>query len=209
MQAQPIGTLSSWATFTNIAPTVGTSHFGFVLPLPDINRFNARFRAASAFRSVMLEGYSDTVIKGYTEYTRLLMTYSAFELLLKIVGKTQVTVRADLDAAGADSLLAELRELDEENAFYHFIYARVNSAHQAELSNYFANDPCNLAYLASAIRHIYAHGLLTPSANGGEPMVAAIISQKISNFLLCFMDNQFSKHVNCGMEELDRLCRRE
>lgn len=56
MQTQPIETLSSWRHFTNIAPTVGASHFGFVLPLPNLNRFNARFRAASAFRSLVLDG---------------------------------------------------------------------------------------------------------------------------------------------------------
>jgi len=99
-------------------------------------------------------------------------------------------------------VLDRLRAIDGDSKFYEFLYERVNATHKRELENYMANDPCNLAYLASAIRHIFAHGWLTPNAGGGEAGTAAALSRQLSDFLLEFMDAQFTKYVIRGLDEI-------
>ena len=198
----PPGSLSSCGDFCAYAGPAGAEFFGFVCALPDVNRFAARYRAASAFRGITLEGYSAATAAGYGEFTRLLLTYSAFEVFLHIAGKTQATIGPELDAAGAVDVLDRLRAIDCDGKFYEFLYERVNAPHKRELENYVANDPCNLAYLASAIRHIFAHGWLTPNAGGGEAATAAQLSRELSQFLLFFMDQQFTAFVTRGLDEI-------
>ena len=200
--APPPGTLTSWGEFCAYASAAGAEFFGFVRPLPDVNRFAARYRAASAFRGVVLDGYSDTTAAGYGELTRLLFTYSTFEVFLQICGKSQSTIGPELERAGAIGLLKTLRAIDTDSRFYEFLHERVNPAHKTELENYMANDPCNVAYLASAVRHIFAHGWLTPNAGGGEAAIAARICSELSGFLLYFMDQQFTTYVHRGLEEI-------
>ena len=86
-----------------------------------------------------------------------------------------------------------IRKVDVGDRFYGFIYGRVNPAHKLELDNYFNADPCNVAYLASSIRHIFAHGNLTPNAAQAEPAVVIEICNQLSNFLLGVMNAEFGK----------------
>ena len=193
---------SEWGTFCSHASNTGAEFFGFAKPLPEVNRFAARFRAANAFRGISLEGYSASTASGYASLCRVLFVYSAFEAFLDVIGSTQAAIGPDLQAHGAIELLNNLRASDTENRFYLFIQQRVNPIHQRELQNYFNDDPCNVAYLASAIRHIFAHGWLTPNAGGGEASSAASVCNAVCDFLLSFMDAQFSVRIVNGMDEL-------
>ena len=193
---------TEWSAFCSHAPNTGTEFFGFVTQLSEVNRFAARFRAASSFRGITLEGYSAATATGYAALCRILFVYSAFEAYLEIVGATSATIGPDLEAHGAISLIKSLRMSDIDNRFYKFIHSRVNRLHQQELQNYFNDDPCNVAYLASAIRHIFAHGWLTPNAGGGEASSASEVCNAVSDFLLSFMDSQFSSRILQVMGEL-------
>ena len=200
--ATSAGYPSGWHTFGEHALRTGAEFFGFKRDLSEVNRFAARFRAARSFRGIKLDGYSAGTELGYAALCRVLFVYSAFEAYLDVTGNTQVSIGPVLAEHGAKPLHDHIRAVDSDDRFYKFIYGRVNASHQRELDSYFNDDPCNVAYLASAIRHIFAHGWLTPSAGGGESTEAERICHALSEFLLEFMDNDFKAHVDAGMHAL-------
>lgn len=195
------GDITNWANFNALVFNVGPNFFGFVDDLPEINRFAARYRAANCFQGVSLKGFSNNTQAGYSALCRLLLVYSAFEAYLRVLGVKQNGLSQALADFGAEAILASIRKIDYEDRFYNFIFQRVNDSHKKELSSYFNSDSCNVAYLASAIRHIFAHGWLTPSANGNESLNAVEICNVLSEFLLKFMDHSFATAVK-GMEEI-------
>jgi hypothetical protein len=103
---------------------------------------------------------------------------------------------------GALKMLADIRRMDVGNRFYGFIYERVNAAHQRELESYFNADAVNVTYMASSIRHIFAHGSLSPNAAQVDPNVAIDMCNLISNFLMSIMDDEFANRIDRGMREI-------
>lgn len=199
---EKVGYPSGWENYQNLVMHTGASFFGFKENIGDVNRFAARFRAAKCLSGVRLVGYSSSVEAGYSSLCRVLFVYSAFETYLDITSNTRDSISTALTNAGADTLMKRIRSLDTNNRFYKFIYNRVNQSHKKELDNYFNEDPCNVAYLASAIRHIFAHGELSPSAGGSESSEAVKICESVSDFLLRFMDKDFACRIGTGYEQI-------
>jgi len=199
---QTDGYPTNWQHYDSYVIHVGADQFGFQGSNGDVNRFGARFRAAAKFEGVLLGGYAQSTIAGYSALCRVLFVWSAFESFMSICGLEQRTVGPLLDRHGALAVANDIRASDKGNAFYQFIQERVNAAHRTELQNYFNQDPCNVAYLASAIRHIFAHGSLTPNANQVEPATVVIVCNKLSDFLLRVMDREFGGRVATGLEDL-------
>jgi len=55
-------------------------------------------------------------------------------------------------------------------------------------------------YISAAIRHIFVHGHLAANANGAKPKKIAEGCMLVSDFLLDFMDAEFTK----SMEECEK-----
>jgi hypothetical protein len=199
---QPDGYPTNWRHFDRDVFFVGAAQFGFVANTGDVNRFAARFRAAACFRGVLLDGYSADTVDGYSSLCRVLFVWSAFESFMNICGLDQRAVGPILDARGAHAVVGDIRRADPDSLFYRFIYDRVNATHQRELDNYFNDDPCNVGYLASAIRHIFAHGSLTPNANQVEPAAVLLVCTALCNFLMAVMDREFGDRVAAGLDDL-------
>lgn len=193
---------TNWVHFDRDVLYVGAGQFGFVGNNGDVNRFAARFRAAACYRGVTLEGYSTATAAGYSALCRVLFTWSAFESFLHICGLDQRSAGPILDGYGATAVVGEIRRADVGHVFYSFIYDRVNATHQRELDNFFNDDPFNAGYLASAIRHIFAHGWLTPNANQVDPDVVTTVCNTLCDFLLNVMDREFGKRVADGLDDL-------
>jgi len=198
---QKDGYPTNWDDYDNVVVHVGAKHFSFS-DEGDVNRFAARFRAAASFRGIKLEGYSAPTEEGYSALCRVLFAWSAFESFLKITGLDMRTVGPLFDGYGAAKTITAIRSSDPNDRFYSFIHARVNATHQAELDNYLKNDPCNIGYLSSAIRHIFAHGWLTPNANQVEPAAVTTVCNVICEFLLMVMDKEFMKRAAAGLDEI-------
>jgi hypothetical protein len=168
----------------------------------DINRFGARYRVANAYKGVELRGYSGTTNQGYVELFRIMLVWSAFELFMDVVIATK---QADLTPIfvkhGLADIQAKIRAIDVNDLLFKFIYGRVKKQHKDELDNYFKDDPCNVAYLASAIRHVFAHGDLTPNSGGAEPEVVAEICRLISSSLMKMMNDEFAARVDAFMHD--------
>ena len=88
-----------------------------------------------------------------------------------------------------------------DDVFYRFIYERVNATHRRGLDSYLKDDPCSAGYLASAIRHLFAHGWFTPSANQVHPDIAAAVCSRLCDFLIRVMDEEFGSRVAAGMDD--------
>lgn len=199
---QPDGYPTNWTQYDRDVYYVGAGQFGFVANNGDVNRFGARFRAAACYRGVNLEGYSPATTGGYSALCRVLFTWSAFESFMHICGLDQRTAGPILDARGATAIIAEVRRADAGSVFYRFIYDRVNAAHQRELDNFFNDDPFNAGYLASAIRHLFAHGWLTPNANQVAPDTVVTVCNTLCDFLIDVMDQEFGSRVAEGLADL-------
>lgn len=196
------GELTNWKAFDDHALVPGPEFFGFKAGVGDVNRFAARYRAARCFRGIEIDGYSDGVRAGYAALCRVLFVYSALEAYIKIMGIEQRDLAGPFQQYGAADVLTKLRAADPDDRFYKFIYERVNEPHKKELDRYFNDDPFNIAYLASAIRHIFAHGWLTPSAGGGEATQAVQVCDLLSEFILGFLDSSFSQIVDAGLKAM-------
>lgn len=193
---------ANWGHYRSYVPLVGPTAFGFEDDIGNVNRFGARFRAANCFRGINLDGYSHSTAQGYSALCRVLFVWSAFESFMRIVGVRQEDTGALLHRYGGTDVLSRIRELDAEGNFYQFIYERVNARHQRELETYRSSDLCNIAYLASAIRHIFSHGHLTPNANSVEPAICIEICHTLSDYLLYTMDREFGSRVAGFLEEI-------
>lgn len=192
---------SGWERFNNHAQGGGVAAFGFSGSTGDVNRFGARFRVAKSFRSVTLDGFADSTTRGYTALVRATLVYSAFEAFLDISGGTQAQTGKQLEAFGATTLASKIRKMDVDGRFYQFVQERCNGAHKRELESYFHEDPFNVTYLLSAVRHGFAHGWLTPNVNKIEPRVVIAICDALSGFILRYMDATFWAHIESAYED--------
>ncbi|EHH1187385.1 hypothetical protein OTE47_004468 [Vibrio vulnificus] len=189
-----------WGNYDGFVNHHGYSRFNFEGTEGDVNRFGARFRLASSFKGLELEGYKEQTQNGYGALCRIFLCWSAYEVFLEIMGLKTSNTATMLSKYQPLKIANVIKSLDVNNKFYNFIYERVNKKHKAELDLYFNSDPCNPQYLASAIRHIFAHGPLTPNANEVEPKVVVEICDSLSEFLLTVMDSEFSSVIEMELE---------
>jgi hypothetical protein len=67
-----------------------------------------------------------------------------------------------------------------------------------------------VAAVSAAIRHVFAHGVLTANANDMNPRAAHEIGTAVANFLFNLMDDEFTKTVEAYcLKKGIALCRVE
>jgi hypothetical protein len=178
--------------------TVQDMGFSDSVTRDDISRFATRYRVAKSFRGVLLEDFTQETIDGYTALFRLFLAWSAFEQLLELVGLQQrhEDTKKLFDTYDAPSLCQKLKSHDKDDTFFSFIQSQTNKVHHAEIEKHFKNQELNSSYLASAIRHIFAHGKLTPNANRSRPKKVVAMCDEITDFLLFIIDAEFSKGIS-------------
>ncbi|NQZ28470.1 MAG: hypothetical protein HRT55_19390 [Colwellia sp.] len=185
-----------WGNYDGFVKAHAYSRFDFVGGEGDINRFGSRFRLASSFKSLELDGYKEPTENGYSALCRVFLCWSVYEIFLPLMGLKPNNTATLLSKYDSNGLATKIKELDSDNKFYQFIYERVNKKHKTELDKYFNSDPCNPQYLASAIRHIFSHGQLTPNANEVLPETVVSICNLLSEFLIKVMDDSFSAVID-------------
>jgi hypothetical protein len=165
----------------------------------DFYRFANRFRLATSFRGMALEGFTPETADGYGALTRVFFTWSAFE------GYTEL---ADDQAPPYRTLLAHhprhhirnlanlCREQDPENKLGEFLREHAQSAPQVIFLTKF-QEGMDLAVLthAACIRHIFAHGRLTAHPNGLQAENMTTICDALSGFITDFIRSDFDRRV--------------
>ena len=165
----------------------------------DFYRFANRFRLATSFRGMDLEGFAPETAGGYGALTRVFFTWSAFE------GYTEL---ADDQAPPYRTLLAHhprhhirnlanlCREQDPENKLGEFLREHAQSAPQVIFLKKFreGNDLAVLTH-AACIRHIFAHGRLTAHPNGLQAENMTTICNALSGFITDFIRSDFDRRM--------------
>jgi hypothetical protein len=203
VSAYPKNILTDWHRFDSQVKGIPTRAFGFLDDTGEVNRFAARYRLAKSFSSVSFNNYSSAIISGYEGLLRLFFVWSAFEQFLKITKRKQSSIEIVIKRYGTTKLLLLLHKVDSKNRFLLFIHDRTNQSHKKHLKSYFTGQECNVTYLASAIRHVFAHGSLTPSADQTPPGNVKRIYELLSEFLLRVMDKEFTRYI----DEFDEMMR--
>jgi hypothetical protein len=152
----------------------------------NLNRFRARFKAAKRFRTVVMDGYSDNAMRGYSAGIRLLLCYTSAELLGETIGPgiNQWTIH---DPNITDALRAACRNLHEDQNAISSKLLRV------KLSEFINAENDNLRIAATALRVMVAHGHFTPSGTKSMTKSNAEAIHCLGDHLLAQSEQRFTE----------------
>ncbi len=169
---------------------------GFSKDDSTVYRFTNRFRLAKEFNEIKFDTYKGNTANGYNGLFRAFLAYSAFELFLKITGKTQQTIINLLSAYDPGSSIKQILSADSNRQFYNFIYTHLDRPNaKTGLSDAYKGTSTNITFIASGIRHIFAHGHLSAHANECKPETIKKICDIIFEFHERVMEQEFAKLV--------------
>jgi hypothetical protein len=160
----------------------------------DVNRFQARYRLARAFRGLLLEGYSDTTKAGYDALTKVSLYWSAFEQMMYALHIPDP--RYFLGTYKFVLNLKKIEDVDSERKFFGFVRDKIDRKDlKSKLKTYIDSGSGNVFLLAKCVRHIYLHGHLTANVRGLSPQDIASICDFLCEALLKVMDAEFEARV--------------
>lgn len=170
---------------------------GFKCEAGDINEFANRVRLVRSFRGLHLEGYRDDTVAGYNAFLLIFLTHSALERFREIFGVESDTGLSPMLLPYQPKTVAdEFVAGDPKRLLFDFMYERLDNKRLREhLSRIYDGDEDNIAHLSASIRHIFAHGHLTAHAHGINPRKVNNSCARLSNFIIDFMDAEFTKTV--------------
>ena len=171
---------------------VSPSSLGFVCEAGDLNRFCSRYRLARSFKEILLDSYTIETVAGYSALFHVFLVWSAFEQFMDICGQTLDGIEPSLTPYGPSSVVVALQGIEGHDSFLKFVRDRLDhQKHRSQVETYLAGQPCNPLYLPAGIRHIFAHGILTPNSGVGTTTTAQQISKVLCDFLFRVMDGEF------------------
>jgi hypothetical protein len=153
--------------------------------LANLNRFRARFKAAKHFQTVVIDGYSDATTRGYSVGIRLLMCYTAAELLGETIGP-KVNSWTILDT----SLLAPLRNACGNVHENESVIS--NRGLQKKLKEFVDGRDDDLRVVATGLRVMVAHGHFTPSGTKAVTKKTADAIHGLGSHLLVESEKYFN-----------------
>lgn len=157
----------------------------------DASRFAARYRAAKAARMVFDDGISEKVSDAYSAFTKLFLAFTAFEMFQKAFGITRPSdIRALDKKHGGHAIVQKIRVIHSSSPqFFNFIENMLDSsAMKKNLAKLTSGQDVCAVYLAKSFRHLFAHGVLTPSADGSDPKISKKIGDILYQYLMDIMD---------------------
>lgn len=193
---------SSWNEYSGFIRTYGFDRFSFNAPTGEVNRFAARFRLATSFTGAELQGYTPETQHGYSALMKVFLCWSAIESFMKIMGVDREGLGRIANSYRTKEVAIEVAEIDSEKRFYGFIRERANKSHKKQLARYLSGEPHDVLFLASSIRHIFAHGDLTPNVSGMHPRQTARICHLLSELCIEIMDSEFSAKIQAELRAM-------
>ncbi len=145
------------------------SKWGFTGRPGDLHRYARRYRKARALSRIILDTYHPVTEDGYAALLRAFLMWGAFEQYLRLIGIEQKHAVPLIDPYGPAILDANLRALPGTLPFYKFLLPFLKRENRTQIQAFLDAKPYNAAYLASSIRHVFAHGTLTANPGGLGP----------------------------------------
>jgi hypothetical protein len=170
------------------------TYAGFIGKLETIRRFAARYRLAVSFDAVTFhEGktYTQGTADGYAALFRVFLHWSAFEVLREISGLTRdhQTVNCLAMSVGSADTANTIYAVDGHAAYLNKVKEKLDDVGLRDrLGKFLRGEPRSVLAVPRAIRHIFAHGDLTPHAGGGPPEICSAICDSSSELVKRLMD---------------------
>lgn len=171
-----------------------------------INRLHARINVAKSFRGIELEGINEKTVQEYSAFFQVFLTHSALEQSMKLYGIKNVSGLSEFLAPySPEKVVAEFFELDEKYKLYKFLCKHIDvrgKKVEEGLTMCKRGESTNVAYVSAAVRHIFVHGHLSANADGINPRKVYKACISVSDFLLRFMDAEFTKKIDACYERI-------
>jgi hypothetical protein len=164
----------------------------------DFYRFANRFRLATCFEGMRLDGFTDETTAGYDALTRVFFAWSAFERYADLANDRPPfrALFAHHPRRHVHELAAHCRALDPEGRLGEFLIAQsLLPVHETYLQRFRDGHDFSVLTLAASIRHIFAHGILTAHPNGLPAENLAAIGRSLGNFLIHFLRSDFARRL--------------
>ncbi|MFV1922529.1 MAG: hypothetical protein ACMZ63_08000 [Methylotenera sp.] len=177
-----------------LADSDGKMHFPSNWPnkfvSEDAGRFVARYRIAKAAKVDFDGGISEKIGCAYSAFIKLFLAYSAFEAFQKTFSLSSSDIDKLDQKYGGDQVVLSLKTLHNSSPkFFRFIQSHLNSGPaKKNISNFINGNAVTAISLAKSFRHIFAHGVLTPSSDGSESNTTKKIGLTLYNHLMHIMD---------------------
>lgn len=170
----------------------------------DINRLNARIRLAKDCGGMKLESYDEETAIGYDGFLQVFLTHSALERFMDINSLKNYDELFPLMAPyGPEKVVEEFFEGDSKDKLYDFLLEKIDREKLKEgFSKCKRRESANVARISAAVRNIFAHGHLAANANGVNPRKIHASCMSVSDFLLRFMDAEFTKKIDACYERI-------
>lgn len=186
-----------WAVFDRYVSHVGARSFNFATDGGEINRFAARYRAAKSFQFVEFNFLTRGTKDGYSVLVKLLLTYSAFEHLLRCIGMELRNTHTLLSDEERSHYLDRLRALNGNFEFFGAVRSFLDQRHYLrQYDAFLSHDICNLFYIAGGVRHAFAHGQLAANPSTCPPDSVATCGRFLVNLLGKVMDREFKRRMD-------------
>lgn len=174
--------------------------FSAEVSVGDINRFNSRVRLAQNFRGINLDGYSKDTVTGYDAFFQVFLTHSALERFLEINLLEIHNLEPLIISCDPDMIIADFFK---DDLLYQFLHKRLNKSLKKKMADLNpgvdkleqSKRSKNIVYISASIRHIFAHGHLCAHSNEIKPRNVHKVCISLSDFLLNFMDTEFTRKV--------------
>ena len=172
---------------------------GFPCEAGDLNRLSSRYRLAKSFESINLTEYAKDTNDGYSSIFRVFLAYSAFEQLLDCCGIKMNSLEAALPGYSSNELMSSIRSIEKYDAYFKAIHAHLDhERHRNQVEAFLEGKACNVLYLPAAVRHIFAHGKLTPNSGAVPPLSVVAISTLLVEFLFVVMNGEFTARLRAS-----------
>ncbi|EGR1452143.1 hypothetical protein O1E22_003414 [Vibrio cholerae] len=197
--------VSEWSKFCNLERSYGFASFGFHPSTThgDAYRFGARYSLATDLSTVAINGRTQNTSDGYAQLMKTVMAwgvvesyFSLYNINISHSNQRNVHLVPLYDPVKLTVLKSKLNN-QQYFKFFTELKLHVNNSHQAVINDYLANPlgSYDVSYLCSAIRHVFAHGILTPHTGKVTPRVTVKICKALVEFFLDIVSNEFGKKV--------------
>ena len=162
-----------------------------------VTRFGARFRVAKAFRKIeFVDGISDATAAGYSSILRLFLSYTAweqYEAAFRLNSKRREIERTYC----TEELRSKLRRLGVAcRSFLQFLKSDSEAeALKRNIEALLSEAPFSVLHVGEAVRHSFAHGVLTPSAWRSSAQNVAGFCDVVATFIIDVMDQDAQRRI--------------
>ena len=158
---------------------------------PQLRRFAYRYRLAKSFQRIEATGFGRS-IDTYSAFTKLFLTYTAYEQLVPVANKLRVSgvSKVDTNVIFDKRLAAQLRRNTKLAIF--LTNSNLQYWLRKRIENMLNGTDDDIVCLAFGIRNLYAHGELTTTDILDRTVKQRAVLVDVADTLLDYCDKTFS-----------------